>query len=54
MRLPNERSDWSRRTSVVGVGSTRADGRIHLVPARTTLNAQARAEVAREASSSVR
>ena len=44
--LPNENPNWSRYTPVVGVDSKKADGRIRLVPARTTLHARAGAEVA--------
>jgi hypothetical protein len=44
--LPNENPNWSRYTPVVGVDSKKADGRIRLVPARTTLHARAGAEMA--------
>jgi len=43
--LQNEKPNWSRY-SVAGVDSTKADGRIRLVPAGTTLHARAGAEVA--------
>jgi hypothetical protein len=44
--LPNENPNWSRYTPVVGVDSKKADGRIRLVPARTTLHARAGAKMA--------
>ena len=44
--LPNENPNWSRYTPVVGVDSKKADGRIRVVPARTTLHARAGAEMA--------
>ena len=44
--LPNENPNWSRYNPVVGVDLKKADGRIRLVPARTTLHARAGAEVA--------
>lgn len=44
--LRNEKPNLSRYTPVVGVDSKKADGRMRLVPARTTLHARAGAEVA--------
>ena len=43
--IPYENPNWSRYTPAVGADSKKADGRIRLVPARTTLHARAGAEV---------